>query len=468
MKFWHFFIVACLLLLGVSNGKAVVIHVSSSSGNDNNDGLSVMIPLRSIRQAMAKGDTILLKSGDVFYENITLNNGYLSKYGGKEKPVICGYKRINAPIWHKVGDHIWKISLVDTGFIGFDTRGSSLLNNVGCLHEYGTDKLHGRKVQYKSQLKEDWDIWQTEHHSNEDTKASDFDTLYLYLHKDPNTLGLEFSVGTDGVFMRNSTIEDVRIEGFGRHGIAARTHSVICHCEIDAIGGMTQLTDREYVSLGNGIEFWLSEPLFDCVAESNKISRCYDCACTIQGRKYKPTNIFFRNNLIIDCCQGWEDFLTNESKEIVFENCVFEDNIVLNSGKTAGFNYPENRFKYCHVLGNNFKGNKGMIIRNNLFVGGNYYCSGSFKGKYKSNIWQGNKCYIKRGDHMLSNYSGTKDVIRIPVDKGKHKSLKVATKDAIASYRELTGDHTTQFIIKSEKQIAKKIVRLRHRWMTRR
>lgn len=150
---------------------------------------------------------------------------------------------------------------------------------------------------------------------------------------------------------------------------------------------------------------------------------------------------------------------------MVYNNCLFEDNIVVNSGKTTGFNYPNTRFKYCHILGNNYKGDKGMIFRNNTFVGGNYYCSGAYNGKYKSNKWQGNNCVIKRGDFLLGNYTGTKDVIRVPMEKGEFPTLKDATEDAISRYRELTGDMTTKFIIKDEKAINKQITKLKRKYL---
>ena len=230
---------------------------------------------------------------------------------------------------------------------------------------------------------------------------------------------------------------------------------------------MIAINDNYFTPYGNGIEFWISRNTEDCIVDNCIISRCYDCGVSIQGsggRQATPRNINISNNLIDRCCQGWEDFLRNDSN-VVYENCVFENNIVVNSGNTSGFGYPESRFKYCHVLGNNTKGNKGMIIRNNTFVGGNYYCSGAYNGKYKSNKWQGNTCVIKRGDFILSNYYGTKDVIRIPVEKGEFPTLKDATETAISRYRELTGDETTRFVIKDSVAIDKQIKKLKKKYL---
>lgn len=81
-----------------------------------------------------------------------------------------------------------------------------------------------------------------------------------------------------------------------------------------------------------------------------------------------------------------------------------------------------------------------------------------------SNRWYDNVCYIKRGDYILSNYTGSKDVIRIPTDKGTSKSLNEATSAAIAEYRALTGDTTTKFIIYSPKRIQRTVSKLNKKY----
>lgn len=57
-----------------------IYFVSSSEGSDNNDGLSASTSLKTIAAAYARAradhpDWILLKRGDVFYENITPQTG---------------------------------------------------------------------------------------------------------------------------------------------------------------------------------------------------------------------------------------------------------------------------------------------------------------------------------------------------------------------------------------------------------
>lgn len=450
---------------GQSTGKTV--FVSSTEGDDGNSGESADTPLFSIKKALTVGDTILLKANDVFYERVELRKGKISSYGKGRKPVISGYKRIAKANWGAIDEHIWRICLTNDNYLGYDTDGSSLQNNVGCLHEYDKDLIHGRKLKHLSDLAEDWDIWQTEHHKKGEATDCDFDTLYLYLNDNPNFLRIEFSVGGIALRMSNAIIENVRIEGFG-FGISAGRHSIIRKCEIDAIGGQIQLNNSQYVCYGNGIEFWIRNGLEDCLVEECKISRCYDCACTIQGREpYPPSNIRFRNNVIFDCCQAWEDFFTTDNPDAIFKDCIFENNVIVNSGNTTGFGYTKGRTKCCHVLENNYLGNKGMIFRNNTFVGGNYYCAAKYNGAFKSGVWEGNTCYIKRGEWLIRCINKGDEIIRIPVEKGNFRTLKAATDEAIRRYREMTGDETTRFVIKSDGNINKRIKKLKKQYSKR-
>ncbi len=439
------------------------IYVSSSIGDDSNSGVSAEFPVKTIEMAVALGDTILLKAGDVFYECVVLTNQYMSRYGSGEKPEINGLRTLLGTPWKRVKDNIWQIDLTKVQATGFIVDGTSKYNNVGCFYELDKDQLHGRKCPKKEELENDWDFFQSDVLTYHEKGDKCFDKLYLYYSGNPNDLKLSISIGTRyGVTLRSASIEDVKVMGFGTGGIRFTGTSTVRNCRVDAIGGSMMIYGRQTTSLGNGIDIYVNNDASDCLIEGNHITRCFDCGCSIQAEnagQATPRDIAFRNNLIANCCQGWEDFLRNDPN-VVYENCVFENNIVLNIGKTSGFGYPEDRFKYCHVLGNNFKGDKGMIIRNNTFVGGNYYCSGAYNDKYKSNVWEGNTCIIKRGDYILSNYMGTKDVIRIPTGKGEFRNLAEATEDAIKRYRELTGDYTTRFIIKKERAINIKIKKL--------
>ena len=56
-------------------------------------------------------------------------------------------------------------------------------------------------------------------------------------------------------------------------------------------------------------------------------------------------------------------------------------------------------------------------------------------------------------------------VYGIPTERGESRSLKAATGDAIRRYRELTGDYTTRFVIKSDRRINRRINKLRKQYL---
>ena len=438
-----------LLFLGYESVplSAKVIYISSSTGNDNNDGQTPSTPMKTIANAVTKGDTLLLKAGDIFYGRTDFINKYVSRYGKGSNPTICGFKRIENAKWRETEPHIWELNLTTNGFSGVDTKRSSNLNNIGCFHLIEEDVIHGYKVQFKSELKKDWDFWQTEEYK--DAKAKDFDKVYLYYSGNPNSLRMEVSTGSSGSMVQNSEVSHINFVGFGKHGIAAKDSARIHDCKIDIVGGMTFVGYSPFCSLGNGIEFYVNQNISDAEVRDCYITRCYDCGLTIQASgngQCTPKNIKIHHNLITHCCQGWEDFLSNDD-DVFYVNCSFENNIIAYSG-ISGFGYNQKRFKYCNVLGGNTKGKRGMVIKNNDFYGGNYYCTGAYNGKYDFNTWVGNKHYVSPGSYVFGNYFGTADVIRIPLRGGYVNEIE--------EYRKLTGDMTTVFEVRNEKQIKKK------------
>ena len=91
-----------LLILNVLNLKSQVYYVSSSTGNDFNDGLSIQTPFQSIEKLNSivfdAGDTIYFKSGD-YWEGMFWIKGsgsssqpiVIDVYGGDVKPIINGF-----------------------------------------------------------------------------------------------------------------------------------------------------------------------------------------------------------------------------------------------------------------------------------------------------------------------------------------------------------------------------------------
>ena len=457
-------IFACMLLLCLMNydhgAVGATIYVSSSIGQDGYSGLDPEHPMKDLAKAVKAGNEILLKAGDTFYlGGLQLSGKMLSRYGDGFNPTICGYKRIITPKWEFVSKNIWRLSLVEDNFTGIVISESSSSNNICAFHEYDKDEIHGRKVWKRSEMNGDWDFWQTETLSK--AKPEEYDYVYLYLTSNPNQLKLEMSIYDAALSVNNSTVDGVNFVGFG-FGISAHTHTAIRNCKIDAIGGRIIPEGNGYVCYGNGIEFYVggAADIEDCIVEDCYVSRCYDCGITIQGSRgttATPRNITIRNNLITNCCQGWEDFLRN-NPDVTYENCVFENNVVLRSGNTTGFGYAATRFKFCHVLGNNVSGDKGMRIENNVFADGNFYCSGVYNNGYRSNQWKGNKCYLTEGNFVLGEYFGRRDILRMGTTKRK-------SSPEITQYRQLTGDDSTVFYVQSEKKVKARADKLEKKFL---
>lgn len=447
----------CIISLVMINAiSAKVVFCSSSKGDNTYSGVCPDFPVKEINYAIDKADTIFLLAGDVFYEQVVARNKFISRYGNGKNPIISGFKKpTDKGHWKKVSDNIWVIDLSGRFYSGFDTQGASLLNNVGCVYDWENDLVHGRKVQYYKELKENWDMWQTEHFERE-TPEDNFSLLYLYLETDPNFLNLSFSVGGIGISLYNSTLSHVNVVGFG-FGVSAGANVEISNCHVDIIGGMTQLGKQWFVNYGNGIEFYVSYDISNSCVHDCYISRTYDSGITIQAgtENHIPHNIKVYNNLVENCGQAWEDFLMTPDESVVFDQCEFYNNFVINSG-TSGFNYPKGRTQYCHIIGLNNKGNKGMIVRDNTFAGGNYYHSTSYCGKYKSNVWNNNTCYISPGNYLLYDHEGT-IIIRLSVNNR-------ANNNSLDYYRLLTGDDT-HFHIYKEKRVAKISKRIKKRYL---
>ena len=399
--------------------------------------------------AQRKGNVIYLKANDVFFEYVHLKNQELHRYGRGENPELNAFRYLAKGQWVNFSENIWVLDLRKLNAKGYNCSGTSELNNIGCFYEYEKDEIHGFRREALDKLQADWDFYQCNVEDYHRDGNASFDKVYLYLQANPNDLNVAISVGSHyGLFLEDSSVDSIKVKGFGTGGITLIGTCSVKDCRIDIAGGSQVIgkSVSEFVCLGNGIDFWLNRSSSDCIIEGNYISRCYDCGCSIQASacgQATPHNIVFQKNLISNCCQGWEDFLRNDPN-VMFENCRFQNNCVIYAG-ISGFGYPKSRKKKCNVLGNNYLGDRGMVIKNNVFIGGNYYCSGAYEGKYRSNKWEGNIHYVQRGAYILSNYSGTEDVLEIP--KKGHPS------NIIKKYRELTNDKTTKFIICDSNEI---------------
>ena len=159
----------------ISNRTGKIFYVSSS-GSDDNDGLSEKTPWKTLQKinsefsnnTISKGDTILLKRGDTFRGNIEVKNYdiLIGSYGDEKlsKPEIIGspYDGAKEGEWTEVEKNIWKYTIdgknpfnSDVGAIWFISDKNDLANtmpNVSGSFEYA-QKITTNKDVNESQIK---------------------------------------------------------------------------------------------------------------------------------------------------------------------------------------------------------------------------------------------------------------------------------------------------------------------------
>ena len=102
MVYFKKVILVILSIILITYAEAQVYYISSSEGNDQNDGLSIQSPFQSIEKLnsmeFSPGDSIYFKSGD-YWEGMFWLKGsgsptnpiVVDVYGGNIKPIINGY-----------------------------------------------------------------------------------------------------------------------------------------------------------------------------------------------------------------------------------------------------------------------------------------------------------------------------------------------------------------------------------------
>ncbi len=116
---------AFLLSVFVAQASATTYYVSSSTGNDANNGTSSTSAWQTIGhvnvQTFQPGDSILFKRGDVWNESLTPPDSGVSgnpiafdAYGSGAAPNLTGYYAVPASTWVHVSGNAWKAPLPAT------------------------------------------------------------------------------------------------------------------------------------------------------------------------------------------------------------------------------------------------------------------------------------------------------------------------------------------------------------------
>lgn len=439
---------------GAENDRIVTTYyISSTLGDDNNDGLTIKTPKKHL-SAIVKRDNVCvrLKRDDVFFEQLQgFSSSVIESYGSGAKPVLCGFKVLITP-----GDWIyddanccWRIDLKKTDSFSGILKGDiqdKYFNNIGFLYDASKDKVYGHRVRTIGDLKEESDFFISSHFCNDSISDDTFRYLWWKTNKKPNNCGrLCFSTPLVGVRrMFSCTIRDISVVGFC-FGFTNCHHSVIENCQIDLIGGSVQIGYPNWVRYGNGIEFWGNTK--NAIVRNCLISRTYDCGTTIQGGGEfitSPENIHITNNRFYHCRQAFE-FWLNPSNDYKagFINCSFTGNVCYYMGENE-FSSPENRDAnlLCYD-----RYPKPIVIEYNTFWGASHFCGSHFPDGMRNN-----QVYINDGQY-LSYYNA------------KYKPVYVKSQSDIEIYRMQSGDNSSIYVLShKQKKKIEKILRKKVGW----
>jgi hypothetical protein len=114
-----------LLVMVCANARAMTYYVSSSVGNDTNNGTSVATPWQTIGhvngQTFSPGDSVLFKRGDVWNESLAPASSGSSgnpiafdAYGTGAAPNLTGYYAVPSSAWVLVTGNAWKAPVPST------------------------------------------------------------------------------------------------------------------------------------------------------------------------------------------------------------------------------------------------------------------------------------------------------------------------------------------------------------------
>ena len=321
----------------------------SASGNDKNDGLTPQTPWKTISKANSVvqcGDTVYFRRGDIFFGQIRAPKGNTTStpttykaYGEGTKPIVSQYKTAHGDAWENIGGDVWRIDLTDVS--KFDGNVSELDTNVGFMKVNGAIKPWKRFELEK--LENQWDFY------------NDKQYVYLKSQENPAALADDIKFACNIIcmpFADNILVEDIIFNGSGAHGISGTINrATVRNCEFHEFGGSELTTHfRPGVRYGNGLECWTDSS--DVLVENCKFSNIYDVALTLQGNNVTSgwVNMTFRNNVIWNCQQGFEIWSEGKLENTGFQNCVFENNVCIDTGYSWGYEVRGNKHCSAHLL----------------------------------------------------------------------------------------------------------------------
>jgi len=379
------------------------IYVSSTEGDDNNDGLTESAPVKTLSAANSKassGDAVLLKRGDLWRESLAAKQGVTyTAYGTGEKPKLYGSPENGADpekwaLIHKdetTGALIWQYknqTMTDIGTLILGSDGYALKEIPSCREARFVMRGNpGKSYNFVQQMNRNYEFF---HAANSAISNDVIDvnrsvgTLYfrcddgnpgkVFDSIEFNTRGNIITVGGTDV-----TIDNICIMYGGSHGIASGTtkNLTVTNCEIGFIGGSIQSYDKNgnAIRYGNGVEIFGGCDGY--TVDNCYIYQCYDAGVTHQYSAAANSdcimdNITYSDNVITDCVYSIEYFLGNAANSGSYtrkgKNHLFEGNLLRRAGYGFGSTRPDGSVQR-HIRSGSGTRNEfeNYVIRNNIF-----------------------------------------------------------------------------------------------------
>lgn len=409
----------------------MAIYYVSANGCDENDGLTVNTPWRSIKkinESIKGGDTVRFRCGDTFFgqvlppkKNDSSEPTTYTSYGEGQKPTLSQYKTALRGSWEKSGDGVWRMDLTDIS--KFEGNITELDTNVGFIKTDGV--IRAKKCFELGKLEEQWDFY------------NDGRYIYVSSYADPSLLAQDIKLACNIICMRFAdgiAVEGISFIGSGAHGISGTVNgATVRGCEFHELGGSELLTYHESgVRYGNGLECWTDSS--EVLVEGCRFSGIYDVAMTMQGdnASFGWKNITFRNNIVWNCQQAFEIWSGDATEGVGFKNCVFENNVCIDSGYCWGYGVRPNKKVSCHLLMYSLECPLcDVSVRNNIFYSARVspiYKSVSPDKLPANYIIEGNTFFVDQDQDIIFRHNCTDEVYRDIFDRLSAKNSIVIRK----------------------------------------
>ncbi len=456
---------ACLDLSEDIASKRTVIYVSSSTGDDRNNGLSPEKAKKTLPQYTGMTTiAVLLKCGDIFQMDGMFGidtEAILGCYGEGSRPILDFTKRIEDPFVRVRGsENVWAVDLSKSEFCGKSVKeninfGQLIIDGVcnwkrALPPETGNDPSD--YVTYLEELNDNVWIPDPEH-----------GVLYLFSEKDPNESEVRVAVAKHGLSIQNANnviISDLEIYGAGGDAlaIADSTNITVSNCFFQNVGG------AQYNSLvkrrGNGIQ--VTGTVENVNIQYNFFDKVFACGYTNSGIEVTDyqNSVHVTNNIFRRCYTGIES-VTDADCIAGSMDTVYDNNIIIDMCDITNPDYPV------------YIDNKAAIIDKNVVNKSYHYdndyefiCSANITNQlnegslsFTNNVCWGSDRFLLRfnADYGYPAMTGT--YVYENVDSDKVCLFDIRDNEAISTYvktlanEELTEDITVYKFGKDEEHV---------------